>query len=214
MDVVEGDAAGVAAAVEALGSGRLVIHATETVASLSGDPYSPQAIDAALVLKGYTEPRPLLCLVCDTEQARDLAAEWPACAQSLTTAFWPGPLTLVLAAGDDAPVGVAGHGTIALRWSGHEVTEALLGGWRRPVFSTSANPRAEPSQADPVEAFRTLADRRGSQAIGIVIRSPRETGGGARPSTIVDVTSPRPRLLRRGAVSAERLAAVVPDLEV
>lgn len=188
------------------------------MASLSGDPFSHQAVDAALQLKGYARSRPLLCVVRDTDQARALADSWPVSADRLSAAFWPGPLTLVVVAGDSAPSGVSAGGaesgrqTIAVRWSSDETTQALLDAWGGPLFSTSANPRSEPATSEPVEAYKSLAQRPGGDAIAVVIRSCSRPGGG-EPSTIVDVTSSRPRLLRRGALSVERLAALAPDLE-
>lgn len=210
------DRAGIAAAVEALSGGRLVLHPTETVVSLSGDPRNAHAIASARAIKGYSSPRPFLCLVPDLESARALAAEWPFVAERLATAFWPGPLTLVLSACADAPAAVAGQGTIAVRPAADPVSSALLSAWGGSLFSTSANPRGAPPPVDVERALAGLAEGQGSDAIEVALVPDANgaPGPAALPSTIVDVSARPPRLVRTGAIAAERIRALVPDLEI
>jgi len=216
------DAAGVAAAVEALARGRLVLHPTETLVSLTGDAWSAEAARAARTLKGYDEPRPFLCLVADPAAARALAAEWPAAAERLAAALWPGPLTLVVRAAAEAPEPVVAGGTIAIRPAAHPVARALVVAWGGPLFSTSANRRGEPAPTLVEEAARSLEAGGDMVALGLVdaasapergSAAPRTPGGAgpAPPSTIVDVSG-RPRLARAGAIPAERIREIVPEL--
>ena len=208
------DPAGIAAAVEALGRGRLVLHPTETVVSLSGDPRDTGAVAAARAIKWYASPRPVLCLVRDRDAARALGVDWPAAAERLATAFWPGPLTLVLRASADAPDAVTGEGTIAVRPAADPVSAALLAAWGGALFSTSANRRGAAPPVDVREALAGLLEAAGSEAIAVVLEP---TAGvaerGAAPSTIVDVTARPPRLARAGAIPADRIRSLVPDLE-
>ena len=207
------DRAGIAAAVVALASGRLVVHPTETVVSLSGDPRDERAVASARAIKGYAAPRPFLCLVPDPESARALAADWPPVAERLAAAFWPGPLTLVLTASADAPTAVAGEGTIAVRPAADPVSTALLSAWGGALFSTSANPRGSPPPVDVKRALSALRDAPGSAAIAVALGP---VGGApapaALPSTIVDAASRPPRLVRVGAIPEARIRALVPEL--
>lgn len=209
------DEPGIAAAAAALAQGQLVLHRTETVISLSGDPYSEAAVRAARRLKGYREPRPFLCLVADTPAARALAADWPAAAARLAEVFWPGPLTLVLAAGRDAPRPVVADGRIAVRPASDPVSRRLLAVWAKPLFSTSANRRGDPPAMAVGEAVRRLAGEPDGVAVAL-----SESGAGAgqpparpgAPSTVVDVTVDPPRLVRAGAISLGRLSEVCPEI--
>ncbi len=210
IPVRDADAAGIEAAVEALRRGKLVLHPTETLVSLSGDPRSEHAALAARRAKGYDAPRPFLCLVADHRAARALAARWPPAAERLAEAFWPGPLTLVVEAGAGAPAAVAAGGTIAVRPASDPVSRALLAAWGAALFSTSANRRGEPAPVRVEEAARAMA---GEEAIALALRgSVPATAVPGRPSTIVVVTEGEARLIRVGAVSADRLREVVPGL--
>jgi L-threonylcarbamoyladenylate synthase len=210
------DRAGIAAAVEALSRGRLVLHPTETVVSLSGDPRAEQAVAAARAIKGYASPRPFLCLVPDADSARSLAADWPPAAERLAGAFWPGPLTLVVFASAAAPAAATGEGTIALRPAADPVSSALLSAWGGPLFSTSANRRGDSAPLDVRAALAALASTRGAEAIELALEpapSARAPDPSALPSTIVDVAARPPRLVRAGAIPVESIRAIVPDLE-
>lgn len=170
-------------------------------------------------MKGYPAPRPFLCLVRDAAAARALAREWPWAAERLAAEFWPGPLTLVVPAGGDAPDAVSDRGTIALRPAADPVSAALLAAWRGPLFSTSANRRGEPPSEAVADALRALRGVEGSDAIGVALasvpsREPREPGlrPRGRPSTIVDVSTEPPRVLRPGALSLDRIREIVPQI--
>lgn len=207
------DPDGIAAAVEALAAGRLVLHPTETVVSLAGDPYSEKPVAAARRLKGYARPRPFLCLVPDGGVARSLAAEWPETAARLAEAFWPGPLTLIVPAGPDAPAPVVDAGRLAMRPASDEVSRRLLATWRRPLFSTSANLKGDPPSVLVAEAARALAGAAGGSAIELgLLESPASPGGApaAEPSTIVDVSRTPPRLVRSGAVPLDEILEIAP----
>ncbi|HUP00700.1 MAG TPA: L-threonylcarbamoyladenylate synthase [Gemmatimonadota bacterium] len=216
------DAAGIAAAVDALSAGRLVLHPTETVASLSGDPHNAAAVEAARRLKGYSEVRPFVCLVFDLPVARALAADWPAAAAALADAFWPGPLTLLLRAGTAAPAPVTEGGRLALRPAADPVSRSLLAKWGGPLFSTSANRRGQPPPTQVARAARVLAGAAGFEAVALALTAGASGAGGepagrvdrtALPSTIVDVTTPVPRVVRRGAIPIRRLREVWAEVE-
>jgi L-threonylcarbamoyladenylate synthase len=212
--LVPSDGPAIERAVEALAAGRLVLHPTETVVSLSGDPESADAVARARRIKGYDESRPFLCLVAGTEAARALAAEWPADAQTLARRLWPGPLTLIVLAGARAPGPVTAGGAIALRPAADPVTRRLVEAWGGPLFSTSANRRGEPPPTRIEDAARRLADAPDADAIAFALAPPGGTDTGAlgRPSTIVDVRGGDARIVRAGALETERLRSVLPRI--
>lgn len=214
IPIVAADGPAIARAVRALGEGRLVLHPTETVVSLGGDPGNAAAVDRARRIKGYDEARPFLCLVADSGAARALAAEWPPEAETLARRLWPGPLTLVVEAGPRAPLAVTADGAIALRPAADPVSRRLLRAWGGPLFSTSANRRGEPPPTRVEEAARRLADAPYADAIALALAETggREPGSPGRSSTIVDVRGGRARIVRDGAVEADRLRTFVPGL--
>lgn len=211
LRLVAPDESGIAAAVDAIRRGRLVLHPTETVVSLSGDPARSEAVDAARRLKGYAEPRPFLCLVPDAATARALTIDWSEAARRLADAFWPGPLTLVLRASAAAPAPVVADGAVALRPAADPVSAALVLRWAGPLFSTSANRRDRPPATRVAEAARALVGSPGGEALALAVREAATPAGPVAtgpPSTIVDATVDPPRLVREGAIAVERLREV------
>lgn len=218
IEVVGADDRGLALAARRLATGGLVIHPTETVVSLSGDPRSEGAVRRARTLKGYAEPRPFLVLVRDIAAARELAGAWPEAAGRLAESLWPGPVTLVLEAAPDGPAPVIEEGRLAVRPASDPISLALLTAFGGPVFSTSANRRDRVSPATVEEAIESLAagfdaERLDEAIVPIVaIRAPaggRAAGSTPLSSTIVDVTVDPPRLVRRGAIPVDRIREVV-----
>jgi L-threonylcarbamoyladenylate synthase len=174
------------------------------------------------LLKGYDGPRPFLCLVPGADAARSLCAEWPAVAEGLARAFWPGPLTLVLSASPEAPLSVQKAGRIAVRPAADPVSAALMAVWGKALFSTSANRKGEPAAPLVSVALETLGGSPGGEAIevALVALGSGEASAGAPgaprglPSTIVEVGDGPPRIVREGAISAGAIREVVGDLQV
>jgi L-threonylcarbamoyladenylate synthase len=192
---------------EALRAGRLVAFPTETVYGLGGNALDPAVVARIYSAKERPSTNPLILHVADLEAARRWSGGWPAEAQALAEAFWPGPLTLVLPRHRDVPPSVsAGLDTAAIRVPAHPVATALLQAVDFPVAAPSANPagRVSPTTADHV--LKGL-DRRAALVLD----------GGATPrgieSTVVSLVGPRPVLLRPGALSAAEIEAVVGALD-
>ena len=195
-----------------------MLHPTETVVSLSGDPYSDVAVASARRLKGYDAPRPFVCLVPGLDAARALCAAWPQAAERLARAFWPGPLTLVLPASPAAPPSVPVAWRIAVRPAADPGSAALVGAWGKALFSTSANRRDEPPATEVSAALEALGSGPGGEAIEVALvpvgGSARVTGArSGLPSTIVDVGAGAPRIVREGAIGADAIREVVGDLQ-
>ncbi|TNC72382.1 L-threonylcarbamoyladenylate synthase [Rubellimicrobium roseum] len=193
------DAGGLRAAARLLREGRLVAFPTETVYGLGADAGDGRAVAGIYAAKGRPSFNPLIVHVPDAEAAARIA-EVPDRAADLMTAFWPGPLTLVLRAREEAgisPLVQAGLPTVALRAPAHPLARHLLREVGRPLAAPSANPsgRVSPTTADHVMA-------------GLSGRIAAVLDGGPCPvgveSTILAL-DPAPRLLRAGGLPVEAL---------
>ncbi len=185
-----------AEAVERLQQGKLVAFPTETVYGLGADARNADAVASIFLAKGRPSTNPLIVHVADGEAARRLAKEWTAIAEKLAAAYWPGPLTLVLASnGAIPPIVTAGGDTVGLRVPNHPVALELLRLCCVPVAAPSANRSEEVSPttaqhvADSLEAYVTdlLILDGGACTVGI-------------ESTVVDATGDVARVLRPGMV--------------
>jgi len=206
VDPAAPDAAILARAAGILRGGGLVAFPTETVYGLGANALDPAAIARIYAAKGRPAYNPLIVHVPDSQRARALASDWPAAADLLAAAFWPGPLTLVVPRAPHVPDAVtAGRPNVALRVPAHPVAHALLVAADLPVAAPSANRSTEisPSTADHVA--KSLGDR-----VDLIL------DGGATPvgieSTVVSLLEHVPVLLRPGTISLDQLRAVVGDV--
>jgi L-threonylcarbamoyladenylate synthase len=193
-------------AAEVLRSGQLVAFPTETVYGLGGLALSVASLEAIFRAKGRPATHPLIAHVLDQSAARQLAASWPMQASLLAKRFWPGPLTMVLERDPSVPEALSGgKPTVAIRVPANPVSRGLLLALGEPIAAPSANhyQALSPTRAEHVQ--RSLGDR-----IALIL------DGGPTPlgleSTVVDLTTPRPRLLRPGALPSTELRASLPDL--
>lgn len=183
-------------AAEALRSGKLVAFPTETVYGLGASALDSAAVAKIFAAKGRPGNNPLIVHVESAEAARALAADWPAAAERLAEKFWPGPLTLVLPKRDCVPaITTAGAPTVALRSPAHPIARALLKAARLPVAAPSANRSQEVSPTLASHVLRSLGER-----VDVVLDGGPTTGG--IESTVLDLCSQPPRLLRPGPITA------------
>jgi L-threonylcarbamoyladenylate synthase len=197
-------------ALAELRAGGLVAYPTETVWGLGADARSAPALAALRRWKGRG-PAPLSVLVTDLAEARELGLEVPETARRLAAAYWPGPLTLVLPGpGRLDPAVARADGAVGLRCPAHPTAHALARACARagigPVTATSLNRSGEPPAAHRAEAERLCA---GSGA-PLLLWAPPDAGGSA-PSSVVDCTGPRPRVLRAGALDPGALARALAE---
>ncbi|MDT4990842.1 MAG: L-threonylcarbamoyladenylate synthase, partial [Actinoplanes sp.] len=193
MTIVAPDEAGLARAVALLRAGSVVAFPTETVYGLGADAFSPVAVAEIYRLKNRPSWNPLIVHVATVEQARALAAEWPPAAEELARRFWPGPLTLVVAA--------RGGGTLAIRIPAHPVALRLLAASGLVLAAPSANRSESISPTTAEHVVRSLP------AVPLVL-----DGGPASfgiESTVLDLTTATPRLLRPGALGLRALRAAI-----
>jgi tRNA threonylcarbamoyl adenosine modification protein (Sua5/YciO/YrdC/YwlC family) len=179
---------------------------TETFYGLAVDAFDVHAVSRLDRLKGRPEHSPVLLLVADLDQVRQVARELPRAFGALSQRFWPGPLTLVVPAADRLPEGITGGtGTVGLRVPGHSLPRRLAAALGHPITGVSANRHGEP----PCRTAGEVAEVFGEGLDLILDGGP--TSGGA-PSTVVDLTGPEPRVLRAGAIPSTALDALLPDL--
>ena len=187
---------------ELLGRGGVVAFPTDTVYGLGAHIFVPGAVARVFAIKGRPLQQPLPVLVAGWEQVERLAGPLPPTALVLGEHFWPGALTLVLAAAAGVPQELtAGTGKIALRIPRHPVPLGLIQRLGAPITGTSANLSGQPSPTTAQEVRRQLGDR-----VDLIIE------GGPCPgveSTIVDLTAPEPQLLRAGAIPWGEIARVL-----
>lgn len=194
------DAAAIAAAARLLRAGRLVAFPTETVYGLGADATSDTAVGALYRAKGRPAQNPLIVHVPNLAAAEPFA-EFDSRARTLARTFWPGSLTLVLRRRGHgiSSVATAGLDTIALRVPDHPVALQLLRAAALPLAAPSANRSGKLSPTTAQHVREGLGD-----AVELVL-----DGGACRigiESTVVALDGPEPRLLRPGAIAAEKIA--------
>jgi L-threonylcarbamoyladenylate synthase len=196
----------IARAADVLRAGGLVAFPTETVYGLGALALDAAAVGRIFAAKGRPANNPVIVHVADAAAARRVTADWPDAADRLADRFWPGPLTLVLPRGAAVPDAVtAGGPTVAVRVPAHPVALALLRAVGAPVAAPSANRSSELSPTRAEHVLRGLDGR-----IDLVLDAGPTAGG--IESTVLDVSSTPPRLLRPGLIGPAELEAVVGPL--
>ncbi len=190
-----------------VGTGSLVAFPTETVYGLGANAENDQAVAAVFAAKGRPRFNPLIVHVADQAAAERLA-EFDERARAVAWRFWPGPLTLVMRRRSDCALSLlvsAGLDTVALRVPNHPTASALLKAANCPIAAPSANPagRLSPTTAQHV------ADGLGN-AVALIL------DGGPCPigieSTVIDLCSDQPTLLRPGGLASETVERFVGPL--
>lgn len=203
-DAIPADAIALAAGL--LRAGEVVAFPTETVYGLGADATNAAAVARIFAAKERPLSDPLIVHLADAAQLAEVARDIPPEAERLAERFWPGPLTLVLPRQERIPAIVAAGGaTIGVRVPAHPVALALLRAANLPVAAPSANRFMHTS---PTTAAHVLADLDGRIACVL--------DGGPTPvgveSTVVDLTTSPPRLLRPGGITLEELQTILPDM--
>lgn len=194
--------AGIADAAAAISRGELVVLPTDTVYGVGADAFTPVAVTALLEAKGRGRDMPVPVLVGTVRAATALVEGLGPYGQDLVDSFWPGPLTLICRANRSLSWDLGdAKGTVALRMPLHPVALDLLKE-TGPLAVSSANRSGAPAATTAAGAEEQLGE-----AVAVYL-----DGGPCAddvPSTIVDLTTAVPRLLRLGAVPVGKLRGVV-----
>ena len=127
-------------AAELLRAGEVVVLPTETVYGLAANALDEKAVAKIFQIKGRPTNNPVIVHVAGMEMAKRCVINFPANAEKLTKAFWPGPLTLVLPRANIIPENVtAGGETVGIRWPAHPFIQAVIRECDFPLAAPSAN---------------------------------------------------------------------------
>ena len=194
-----------AAAVDAVRGGGLIVLPTDTVYGIGADAFTPQAVQDLLEAKGRGRDTPPPVLIGDHAVLMALATDLPDYVEDLTEALWPGALTIILTAQPSLTWDLGEtRGTVALRMPEDETALELL---RRtgPLAVSSANRHGKPAARTVLEAATQLGD-----AVEIYL-----DGGDAQlgeSSTILDATVTPAEIVRAGGITKQQIIDVVGDI--
>lgn len=192
-----------------LGGGKLLAYPTETVYGL-GSSVDPLAVERMLALKPRSQGKPFLLLISGMAMLDSLGLRMTPNAASLASRCWPGPLTLLLAgAGKMHPALRGPTGQVGVRWTSHRAMQRVISALGAPVTSTSANLSGLPSAGSAREIVSLWEH---SVASGELLVLDGGTLDSTQPSTVVDCSTTRSRIVRLGAIGLDALLDVVPDL--
>lgn len=196
-------AAAVERAAEGLRAGEVVALPTETVYGLAANALDADAVAKLFALKGRPAHNPIIVHVASLEMARRCVAEWPAVADRLAAAFWPGPLTLVLPRRGVIPdIVTAGGPTVGVRWPRHPFMQAVIRACGFPLAAPSANVSGQLSPTNAAHVVQGLGGR-----VRLIVDGGQSQVG--IESTVLDLTCQPPRVLRPGMIHWESLQAVL-----
>lgn len=196
-------------AAEVLRSGGLVAFPTETVYGLGADAFNAKAVQRIFEVKRRPPDNPLIVHVSSLDMLNRVASEVPPHVLKVLQISWPGPLTVILRRNPELPSVVSGGlDTVAVRSPAHPVALKLIEVLGRPIAAPSANLSGRPS---PTRAEHVVEDL--GNAIDMILDA-GETFLGVE-STVVDLLSPKPRILRPGPLGPEELVKIFGvDVEV
>lgn len=193
-----------------LGDQRCVVIPTDTVYGIAADAFSAQAVATLLAAKGRGRNMPPPVLIPRIQTLDGLATDISEDARRLAEAFWPGALTLILHA-QPSLIWDLGEtlGTVALRMPDDDVALDLLT-ITGPLAVSSANRTGAPAAQTAAAAREMLAD-----SVDVYLEAGHRPNDGSSepvPSSIVDATGERTRIVRIGALSPAQLREVVPSM--
>jgi len=189
-------------AAELLRAGEVVALPTETVYGLAANALNPDAVERIFSVKGRPSHNPIIVHVADIAMARRCVTDWPGIADRVASAFWPGPLTLVLPRSEEIPeIVTAGGSTVGVRWPSHPFMQAVIRECNFPIAAPSANRSNEISPTNAAHVQRAIGDK-----IRLIVDGGQSQIG--IESTVLDLTVKPPRVLRPGMIHSESLLTV------
>lgn len=195
-----------ALAAEIINNGGLVAFPTETVYGLGADGLNETAVKKIYIAKGRPSDNPLILHIQDISEITPLTLEINSTAKKLMDTFWPGPMTLVFKKSSLIPSVISGGlDTVAIRLPENKIARELIKLAKTPIAAPSANTSGKPS---PTKASHVFDDLNGK--IDMII-----DGGNCDiglESTVIDVTTISPVILRPGGVTFEDIFELFPDV--
>ena len=189
--------------VSVLKKNGLIVYPTETFYGLGANCLSPEAVKKIFALKRRDRAKPLSVVISDRIMLDSVVGDIPPAAEPFLRQFWPGPLTLIFPANPFLPEELLGATkSIGVRLPAHVGLRELVKNAGFPITATSANISGEEELSDPKKVFDTFAGK-----VDCIVDGGKTKGG--RPSTVIDLTSPEPRILREGAILASELRKIL-----
>ena len=196
----------VAQACALLRQGELVALPTETVYGLAANALNPEAVAKIFEVKGRPAHNPIIVHAASLDGARACAREWPETAARLAQNFWPGPLTLVLPRSQMIPDIITGGGpTVGIRWPSHPFMQAVILACGFPLAAPSANLSNQLSPTNAAHVRKALDGK-----IRLIVDGGQSQVG--IESTVVDLASSPPRILRPGMIQEKNLAGFLSEI--
>ena len=204
--IVPDDGAARERAAEITSQGGVIAFRTDTFYGLGADPFNATAVKRIRELKGREGDKPILLLISDDKQIPRFISKQSSVFTEVAKRFWPGPLTIVGEGREDLPAELtAGTGTIGLRLPDDKDVRELVRPCGGALTATSANLSGQPearSANDVASYFPT--------GIDLIIDDGEVTA--TRPSTVIDLSGPEPRIIREGGVKAAELESFLHSL--
>ena len=206
VDPVHPDRRVLDATAEVVLRGGVIAFPTDTLYGLGCSLFDVSAVEMIAHLKRRPPRQAVISLIPEPEQAWGLASDITPMAEKLIRTCWPGPLSIILRSSGLVPARVQGAGgTVALRCPNDPLSLALLNRIGGPVVSSSANLSGQ----RPAETAEEVVAYFGNQLDLVLDGGPRR---GAVPSTLVDLSGPRAKLIRRGLLDVTGLLGDFDDL--
>lgn len=187
-----------------LRQGELVAFPTETVYGLGANALLPAAVKQVFAVKGRPSDNPLIVHVSDFSMTKEFVESYHPLTEKIVKHFWPGPLTLIfpIKTGSLSPTVTGGLSTAAFRMPDNKKTLSLIEKTRAPLVGPSANTSGKPSPTTALHVYHDLKDK----IAGILDDGATQIGV---ESTVLDLSSEQPTILRPGAVTQEELTSVL-----
>ncbi len=197
---------GISIGADLIKRGDLVVFPTETVYGLGADAFNEKAVEKIFKAKGRPQDNPLIVHISSIDEVKDIAREVPQAFYDIAERFMPGPISVVLKKGDKVPfVVTAGGDTVAVRMPENPIARELIAS-SNPIAAPSAN---KSKHVSPTTAQHVYDDLNGE--VELII-----DGGSCKvgiESTVLDLTSDTPTVLRPGAITVEMLGEVLGDVK-
>lgn len=190
----------IAKAIQQLKNGKIIALPTETVYGLAVDITNETAIENLFTLKSRTKQKPIAIAIATPNDLQKWALEIPATAKKLIATFWPGPLTLILAATTSVPTLITKNNRVGIRCSSCKITQEIIQQLGNPICLTSANVSGQKDALTAEQVLNYFKDI-------YVVEADNYINGTA--STVIDCSKEPIELLREGAIQFEEITRVL-----
>ncbi len=189
-------------AVDIILGGGMIAFPTDTTYGLGVNPFDDKAVKRVFELKQRDSSKPLIILINDKQQLSQLVTDINPIVYKLIDRYWPGPLTLIFkTSAEIASFKIGESSKIGIRLPNSHIAQELIELAKIPITASSANPSGQPSSLSAEQ----VSDYFGKEVDLIVDGGPAND---SRESTVLDVSTAPPRLIRAGAVSADEIMAI------